>query len=347
MSDKLPLGEGIPADKQRELFALVQHTPVDNPALAYQVAIPKSWSNPSVNAESDDLSTEKLTLLGHFLGPEENGLNPQVQIQAMKLPREMRAAHWLRHFATETERELEALVEPSEHIADSLMAFTIEDVEFKARAFVRVVDDRVFLLFAFSEASLFESLNESFGVSVKMFRLKQAATRSHVEELQQMPLPDEMSFAVPKSWKVVADQASDEHSSCNVFNLDNDGVLNGWLRVESIAKTDDVSVPQLLERLAKPFTDAGVQVAETISLEPMEFENPAILEAATEIRLGNLPSEDGVQQELWLSFIEFETRFVSVTLLTPNRAAVFFVWAMNKRAMEIAVESVAATKDAA
>ncbi len=336
---QLPLGQRFTPKELDELFTVVDDQPYGNPAFAYQLMIPNSWQADRIEAEHPHLDTLALKPLAIFFGEPQAGSPPYVQLQAVRLVKEITAANWLRHFAITTERTLEALNELSPKFADSLVRFQIAHLPFKGRAAARIDGDRLFLLFAFASEPAYDALAETFGVAVTSWQLVHPSNATSIEPLVETTGPARLRFHYPQSWRtLVPEQLPTGKEVVDLYNFDDDQHLNGLIRIKAVSKELGGGLNGLHRSLLEEFQEANLTIQNLYYQAELPIANPrfsrgqyVIYEAVIE--------ESGIAQELWISVFEDAAHYFAVALLTPDKGHIFYVWAINQRAYQLILAS--------
>ncbi len=338
--DQLPIGQRFSEAELQDAFLLVEDVPYQNEELSYRMLIPKSWSVDAVHAETAALTTTQLKPLGIFVGPDEGGLRPFIQLQAVQLTRELSAAHWLRHFAAASGRQVDLLREVSDRFADSQVTFQVEDIAFTARAAVMLDGDRAFLIFAFAPAAMYQAFIDTFGVAVSSFKLAKPSEKPSVEPRQALNVAANVQTMIPTSWKTrTIDDCPPGKAAVDLYNLDAESVLNGWIRIKQTYKDTSSSLEQVISDSKDEFAEAGVALVRVVAKTDMPSSNERFAQGIVEVYNATLASDEALLQELWIAAFEDQQAYYTVSMLTPARSDRFFIWAINHRAFEVVLQN--------
>lgn len=337
-----PIGQNFSKEELKERFHLIKDTPYNNTELAYKILIPKTWESQPIRAESADLNPNTLKPLAIFKGPAKDGTNPFIQIQAVQLVREITAANWLRHYAIATERKLLAIKPISYNFADSVMEFLIEGHPFTARATASIDGDRLFFLLNLALASSYDTFAEIFGVPVVSFNLQNRSSKTSIENHAPYNVHDIVRFNCPESWKyhLITEGRPKGKEAADLFNYDPDGNVCGRMRIKTVEKNVSAGVETEIRDTMDEYEDGNVSIGSL--LESIEVEigayrfDSAVVKAYQADIQGN-----EIRQEVWIAVIEDPKYYVIVSLLTPFREQGFYVWAINRRAYDIVLETLA------
>lgn len=331
----LPVGKNFSQKELTDLFFLIKDTPYDNPDLAYKILIPKTFEAEKIRSEDGLLNSINLKPLGIFRGPEEGGANPTIQIQAVQLKKEITAANWLRHYAIITDRKIPAVKPVSDNFADSLMEFLIAERKFTGRATASIDGDRLFFLLNLTLDSTYDKYKELFGVSVVSFNLQQRSLKQSIENHILYNLHDIIQFRYPESWKYrLPEDMPFGKKGIDLFNFDPDGNICGKIRVKTVEKGVSKGVDTQFKDTLDEYREAGVSKGKLLETINVEIGDDRFDSAIINVYKGDIEGNE-MGQEMWIAVIEEPKYYIVVSLLTPFREQLFYVWAINRKAYDI------------
>ncbi len=339
---EFPIGQNFSKKELKERFHLIKDMPYNNPELAYKILIPKGWESESIQAESKDLNPNTLKPLAIFKGPEHGGANPFVQIQAVQLIREITAANWLRHYAIATERKLLAIKPISDNFADSVMEFLIDGHPFTARATASIDGDRLFFMLNLALSSTYDKLAEIFGVPVVSFNLQRGSSKKSIEKHIPYNLDEIVRFNCPDSWKyrLVTEERPEGKEAADLFSHDPDGNVCGRMRVKSVERNVSSGVETQIQDTISEYRDGNVIVDDLLESVEVEIGSDRFDTGVVKAFSAHVDGNE-IRQEVWVAVIEVPEYYIVVSLLTPFREQDFFLWAINRRAYDIVLETLA------
>jgi len=332
MTDTLPTGRAFSPQEISRLFIWYDAVPYENPELALSLLVPQGWRADAATAESPSLSTTIMKPLVLLAQPDNAAY---LQVQAVRLDHDISAEHWVRYYMIQAGYKPRAMRELSPVFADSLCNFSISDVEFTGRLAVRIVDDRLFMIFGFAPVERFPALSESFGVSVASFKPIQPRSRPGVEPWIRLSAGT-VEFSCPPGWTAIPAKAPKGIAGIDL-TLTVADALTGWMRVKTVSRelpTDmELQVQTTLDGLARD----GLQVSRLMANTGVGLEGTAFTGGFLQVYESHTSAD--LPQELWLAILEDKERYVVVFLVTPDRVDNFPVWARNRRAFGIILES--------
>ncbi len=332
MTDTLPTGRAFSPQEISRLFIWYDAVPYENQELALRLLVPQGWRVDATTAHTPSLSTTVMKPLVLLAQPDDAAY---LQVQAIRLEHDISAEHWIRHYMIQADYRPRAMRGLSPVFADSLCDFSISDVEFTGRLAVRIVDDRLFMIFGFASVDRFSALAESFGVAVASFKPIQPPSRPGVEPWVRLSAGT-VEFSCPPGWSSIPAKAPKGIAGIDL-TLTVADALTGWMRVKTVSRelpTDmELQVQTTLDTLARD----GLRVSRLMANTGVGLEGTAFTGGFLQVFEAHTSAD--LPQELWLAVLEDKERYVVVFLVTPDRVDHFQVWARNRRAFGIVLES--------
>lgn len=337
----LPIGQEIPVQTRKDLFFKVENTPFGNKSLAFSILVPKTWGiDSSLKVASAELSPASLKPLAILRGMAGDSAMAYLQIQAMKLTREITAADWLASHALSSQRSILKNQELSPLFADAQLEFVIEETPFTMRAVARVDGDRLFFVSAFCPSSVYASLEQTFGLMVASFDLTYPTTVTNIEPRLPLRVGGKIRLQHPSSWRPrMHENLPKGRYAVDLYQIDDADSLQGLIRIKLAEKGEISSIPLMLQRAKAELTEAGVELLGELHNAPVEspyelFKSGQLL--IFEASIEGSPSP----QEAWIYLFETVSHFTALSLLTPAREHDHYVWAINRRAFELILNSI-------
>ncbi len=322
----LPNGTNFPPDLLAKALAPVKITPTVEGVLRYQLLLPRGWvllDRPQVSL--NDLAPHRPLVLGLHMGPVVEGGPPFAQIMALGLEREINAADWLRHYAVVSGYEIHTLGEVHSGRADALVSLSVRDERYAARLLVTIVGGRLILALLAVPGRHYEALAELLGVMTASFVTPDEDPDMMIEGLQTVMvgqsaqallpvswLPSPLPEGIALSWANAAGQAQGVlHLSQGPINQDNLQAILG-----PQAKRGALLADRPPEMDAGPFSQGHHRI---YSVTGMDGQAGA--------------------QELWELALQTPQHHISLLMLTPSPAHGFSAWAINRRALDIVLQT--------
>lgn len=337
---KFPIGKSISPEVLESSFLKVQDRPYGNSALAYTILLPKHWrADSSLKVKTSQLGTVTLKPLAIFAGPKSE--HSFIQLHAIQLPKEISAAHWLKHYAATTERKLVDLDELSVLFADSLMTFKIEDHGFSGRAAAKIDGDRLFLVFCFAPDATYPALAETFGLAVSSFKLLNPSSKKTIEPRHQHNLANIVQFEYPASWTPrIAENPPIGKQAIDLYHFDDNKAFQGLIRVKTVNKTVVEQSEDVIKDTVQEYADSNLVLRDKLHSSPVGSYSERFSNGVLIIYNCVIEGNQENTQELWICVFGDDEYYVITSLLTPSRNDIFYTWALNKRAYEIVLESI-------
>ncbi|MDA1015133.1 MAG: hypothetical protein O3A00_11860 [Planctomycetota bacterium] len=335
----LPIGKEFTEDDLQREFFVINDQPYSNPALSYRILIPKRWGVDRIRAPSPELSTSHLKPLAVFGSEDKDGNTLQIQIQAVELVREVRAADWIRQYAVSTERRMRDLKDLSTHFADSLMTFEIQRIEYTARSSATIHGNMLFFVMCLSPSAHYVEVESQFGLAISSFRVTNPMP-GNVEEQTTIEMGEFCTFHCPQSWDI---ESRDEIAGMHLADLASrteDGDLCGAIRIKTIESDGeaDQSEMSLTERAWVECEESGVTIGSELGRPLIQLDGDRFHVVNFVISEATLVT-NAARQEVWICELHGQHHKCVLSMLTPSRQGEFFYWAVNRRAFEIVLSS--------
>jgi hypothetical protein len=338
----LPDGSGFPAAMLAQAMDVVAISPTVEGNLAYRLVLPRGWTVldrplPSVT----EIGALRPVVLGLHMGPIVAGGPPFVQVMAMALEREIAAADWLRQYAAASGYDIRTLGELHSGRADALISLTIRDDRYAARLLVNILGGRLVALLAAVPGEHYEELADLLGLVTASFVMPDEDPDIMVEGLRPMAVAGSTRVLLPASWQVVSATndgakglAGGLVGGLGVHWADAQGIPQGVLHIYAGA-----SMPTEMERLRTilgPSLRQGALLADRLpALEDGPFTG-----GYHKIYSVTETTPDAPPRELWHLRLDGAGSAVDLMLLTPARDHSFSAWAINRRALDIVLQTI-------
>ena len=332
---KLPLGEIYPRDRLRLDFIPYTAAPIDLAELSFRVLVPRVWRQDASGGEA--INSQRLVPLALFAATD---FTAYLQIQGVRLEREISAEHWLRHFLISAGYTAEEIVGRSDQSADSLCDFAIAGKPFRARAAVRLHGDVAFLVFTLCLVEHYAALAEAFGVIVASFQPTAAPRRPTIEDHStgsvDVPPGTPATFSYPASWRFRAVPPVPGKAGADLVAVVDDIPIS-LIRVKMVGPGPMTRAELQIEDTLDEFADAGFTAQQlftetSVAVGDSRFTG-GILRVYTGVTAAGLP------QELWIIAVDGTVDHVTISLLVPDRRHNFLIWAWARRALDIVTTS--------
>lgn len=337
----LPIGEAISPPQRKDQFFHIQDTPYGNRELAYRIFVPKHFAvERGLRATTPEIDTQNLKPLGIFRGETRRGSDAWIMLYAIRLTRELSAAHWLRNYALQAAQEVEALNELSPLFADALMTFELEKVPHTQRCIARIDGDKLFFVQTFVPSDAYSDVADQLGLVVASFDLQFASGVSQVEARAFALLDGRMRIQHPSSWRPrPIENLPAGKAALDLYQVDDAGTLTGLMRIKLAEKRLTPSLSVMLQDAFEELTEAGILPQQELSNQRIEnevelYKSGQLIVYSAELREGSSP------QEIWIYIFETAAQFNALWLITPARQSNFYAWAVNKRALELVISSI-------
>jgi len=295
------------------LFVPCQITPATQPALAYTLKQPKSWRSGS----ADLTHPLELTCLGSFT----DDVQSTVSIQAISLKREISAGDWLKYYALSLSKPILTLKPISVNWAHGILQW---DSAHREHAATIIHGQWLILISCLTTEAAYQALASTFKHIITSFKLLNPPEQATIESRIPYTMANTLQFAAPASWQCQSMQAN----SCTLSQQ------SAQLKLSIEHKTAVIETAEWLEKQLDDFPQLKIQ--NLLHHSRLSSPNVHFSEGHLMIYAG---IDHGESRELWLTRFEDQYHTVTVALLTAARTVDFYLWAVNKRAYGIILES--------
>ena len=327
--DMLPHGRNISSEQVRQNFTWHENEPSDHNDLRFRLLRPKSWQEDPL-PEGMPLSNQALAPLALFSSMQPGFC---LQVQAVFLDREISAGDWLRHFMTVSGYEMLIIRELSAFFADSLCQFAIEGTPFRGRIAVRIHGNLLFMVSGLCPTDDYEALAEVFGVCIASFKPVAELEHLYIETHLAANVSGILNFQYPASWTLQPQtSAVSGKTAVNLISF-TANELSGLMRIKVADKKLPGDRNSQFDDAVDEFSEAGFNTRYQLVDAPVTINNERFLSGLLQVFAG--ATSAGLPQELWVIVLEDDDYYVTIDLLTPERQKHFFLWAQNRRSLDI------------
>ena len=337
MSDnKLPSGKNVSDEHIKQSYNRVQDTPFGNDSLFYRLLVSKEWNPTAIHLqERPVITTEKMMGIGMFVGSQISDSKPFILLQVMNLAQEINAADVLRGYALANDYQLKTLQEDSPKRVDSLVEFQLQGVTYFGRAMMAITGNRVGFLLAAGAPSEYEQLEEKFALASASFEMSNAP-QGHIEAWREYQIGvNWLYFHFPTSWTFDYPDSSDltDRFGLELYNTTADNEVIGIVRAKTVLKKYTTDIGDELQKFMEELEAMGVEFGEIMNRHALPVNAPFI--AAHQVIYQILDKQTNQVREAWVALLEDDQYLSFFALLTTRREDAFSVWAVNKRAWQI------------
>ncbi len=338
MTEILPGGHGFSPEVQRERFVRVE-TGFDLTGRKLTLLVPKTWAAiPPPNPAPDAIDALRMVAFW------SDGTTPpaplSLQVFTGRFPREIAAAHYLRRMATAMRFE-PLVVEPvSSALADSLVGFQVNLVPFRGRLLIRLYGSMVVATLASGPASRYEEMASLYDFLVRGASIENLTAGGPMEPRRDIALGPRLTCQMPGSWTSEHQAGPDRlRGLTEMTSMAQDGTPIGRLRLKWLANQVAGTPPEELEKLRKEITSAGLTIGPRTRATGAESMLPGkLILKAHDVHLATLGNSGGML-ELHRLVVVGRGFTLAITMLNAANQTDFTAWALSRRALEIAVET--------
>jgi len=314
--------------------------PFNNPALEYDIWLPKDWTV-DIPAGNEGAAEQKILrdaaiFKSPFFGTEQ----ATVTIQYVRLVRDISAESWLKGYllagGVTTQEKIAA---PSPQRAATAF-LSVAEARSVYSAITVEMNGNVLMLARF-DIPLW--MKDDFGFLQKRvtssFRMITTDERP-VEEPQAFVLADALKFSHPPSWVISdTDLRDSDNLSVQVNNQSDARRLKGMIRLVAVRRRDVNSFMGEAEKLRAYISDAlGLDISSLASSSDIKLNNRFTF-ARQEIYPATARKGTSARQEVRLIALADRRWYVFLFLVTPAEDQNLDVWAHNTRVFDLVAQS--------
>lgn len=338
-NEPLPTGERITQEERARRFVDRRVSPEANPRYAVRVLVPRTWEPLALPGADEPVNATRLTPLAGWQDPAYATAPAMFHVQAIGMPREMTAAHFVTAYALDQGLTILAMRPVSDVIADALLVQMIKGQKYIVRMAACFDGDRAYIAMGLAHRADYGTYADVFGVMIGSIRFEHPTGRPHVEERVTRTVLDTVAFEAPISFRAkAASGATETHRALDLYQKDPvRKEFCGLIRA-------DVD----LARRAPTFEDEMVYVAahlmnQGVTLgEPTEVPIDVVAEGPVRISTIHQVSgtrADGAPVEAWIALGSVDGAALRVWMLGPAREANYRQWAVNQRGFRVIMKT--------
>lgn len=341
-NDPLPSGERISQEERAQRFQDQLVTPPANPSYALRISVPRSWAPLALPGADAAVSATQLTPLSGWQDPAYATAPALFHVQAVGLPRELTAEHFLVAYANEQDLQILALNGISDVLADALLAQSIKGQPYIVRMAALFDGDRAYVAMGLAHRSDYGAYADVFGAMIASIRIERPVGRAHVEERVTRTLLETIAFEAPISFRAMqVPEGTETHRALDLFEKDPSGELSGLIRVDLDLERRDASAEDELVYVAAHLIKRGI----TLGREPQEIPIDRSTESAiqpTSMHRVSATASDRAPLEVWIGLFRVGGAALRVWMVSPAREARFREWAVNQRGLRVLLSTLRA-----
>lgn len=336
MNDILPIGRNYPKDQIDRNFTLKWISPPGRSTFAFRIMVPSGWVEDDISKyRPEEIDADTLFPLSAFSDSQSHSF---LQVQVVRLAREISAVHWLHLFLEESNHRIDVIVEISDYFSDSLSSFEIEGNRFKGRMAASVSGEFLYIISAFCPESYYETLSEVLGICIASFRVILPPTRKTIEGWQSFSLDGTLRFQFPDSWATYIVPAPPKGKAAVDLISTLQGSAVGLIRVKRVAGFAASSSEVVRSDAVEEIKQIGiVNISENIN--SVHYKGNQRFQAG-KVHVYAGKSEIGIEHEAWITIAEGEDEFCVITMITASKKENFYVWSVNRRAYDIITQTI-------
>lgn len=361
----LPLstGEKIPLEKAQEITREIIQNPFNNhEKYKYSFRLPKNWKESDfakglIETEFEP-SFDIITTLARYFGPSISDMVPFIRIDALDIPFEMSAQHFLNIYMEKNVITTLGQAKHSKNKVEALYLDIMNQATFAVRTMlIKQGDTAIFFTMAVPMET-YEKAEELIGYVMNSFHLLQDVDEV-IEQRKEQNLLGFIDFSYFESWELT--NINDRSTLYASFKLRNKSkvykdVLNGLIDVAIINISPRITIAEELKARIEALKTSNIYVKDLIDtrdlielaekknyeLAKMEIYDAELVEEIDQEKtIGLTQIEAGVTpQEVSFALLSNGDYIVIITLISPTRYRDYQNWARNVTHFEHLVNTI-------
>lgn len=337
MSLELLIESSYTKEQVEEKFKYVEFIEGYNSILQFKVAVPHNWSVVSVKPKEPSVENP-ISLIGRLTSPINS--NFDISVWSAYLASEIHPSDWLEIWCnSQAYNVLDKRIVQSSYgnIADILATKKFNNKNYLCRLFAIKDAERLYMLVSKVEtvsAQEFELAQEISLIAIQTFSLLNPTKQKLAEkfEIKSFQTPEKINFVLPFNWiKEDINEVPDQGQGIVAKNRLNGEivgslfVVSSLINIKNLADIEEILIAKIYNNNFEPVKNSYELINES------QPEQSLSVSIATRRALKN-------KNEYEILSARFHSSKSSITfiLLTPAKATNFEVWAVNRRAFELA-----------
>ncbi|MEM6780893.1 MAG: hypothetical protein AAF569_03430 [Pseudomonadota bacterium] len=340
---KLKLVETMEEEAFNKETKLYSDTPFGDEFLAYEVRIPKDWTQgETYTAEKGESASVSLDILGNiarFDGPPRLDARSYFTLEALNLDYETTARSWFMNFILSNGYTIQGMDEISDRELNALYIYVEDDISYATRLAARINGPRIIVARYFVPLDDFEDEKIIQAQSMTSFKLTNT-TGKQIEIRKTYDFLDQSHFDYPVSWQLNAsDIMSIERMNAEIFSLSESEEMNGRIQIMIVSRLLDTSLSSEVTKFMDSFSIKNYELGSLI--ESHDFKHhPDMDFVKTQSYKLEPYAPTMMKYEYWASLLQNDDYYYIVTMLTPARNAEYFLWTKNVEAFRVVLSSI-------
>lgn len=327
----------IPTDQFAAESTLYSEGTEDNPALAYEIRLPKNWQQ-SQSAQLGSLSANSTLLgeIGKFYGPPSMDGRSRVEIQANTLEYKMTAEQWMIQFLLSSGYNAQGFKVYDNNTAEAVYVLIEDNLSYIVRGLARFNGKQVLFVQYFMPIERWADEKVLQATVVDSFKLKNKIDE-YPEAMEKYEFLDLAALQYPVSWKLYAYPISSidrmKISLSNVTKIDDgkDGQtrLDGKIDLEMISIYEIESLDKEIAKQEEALKATGLVLGDVIETHDNFILNPDYDFVSTRVFEMSGANSKHKGYEYWMTVISAGDYYYFLTLLTASRDNDYPLWVHN------------------
>jgi len=321
----------------------VEGIPFGDPALSYELRIPKDWTvevePPDQPSESGQISNHILGFVARYVSPPRLSRRSTITVETQNMTYEISARNWFVNQILQKGFTLNALTEMSSREVEAIYIEIVDDTAYAVRVRVIFNGPRAILVRYSVPQEDFQKERTIQAQILASFRPMKPESRG-IENRNTHNFLDQSFFDYPASWTLNAPQVlSIERLKALLFTPVEGQKPNGQINLHITSKLLGTTLAEEVQLFKSKMDIPRFKLGKIIETIPLSFDKTISFGAVEVYEM--LPQPVTMMHyELAIAVMEGEDYYYIVSLLTPAREEEFYLWSRNMEAFRIIAQSV-------
>lgn len=319
---------------------LYNEKPSGDPALAFQVRLPRNWVKAADFGQgAQSLAPGMIGEIARYYSPPDLDVRSIFHVMTVRMEERMSLRDWVVNQALVNGYTLEGLREISRNHVESQYVAVEGDRNYRVR--VSAWMGGTYILLAVYKMSYRNWTAEKSLQAMCVSSFKPLALPSDDnQDIDIYNFIEIMQFEYPLSWRLrTYEMRTPDRMKVTVINSDDESASRGWINVRLVQKTPDVDLQNEIDSSNGFLEKGGIVIGSRIEvIDGFDYRKEVTF---GRVEVFSAVSADGRpgRYESWRAILALNGYLGIVNMVTPARDEMFRIWAVNVAAFRRVVET--------
>lgn len=304
----------------------------------FRIVVPGNWK--LAGSSEEPLSADTPSAIAAFEAPFEPFLS--IQVLGIVLKHEITAAHWLQYYLTQRGWISNDVAANGPRKARASCTLSVNGLAMAGLLTATVNGNTLILLQSLCPINRFEAAKDVLNLGVRSFTIAAPVDPNIVEPWTAVQLTPKIGFQFPASWSMRRPtDAPPGKAAVDWMRLNDRQIVQGMVRLKSIDRTQMTTIADAMALTVREFQDSGLEFVNAPTPKQVQAPPPwrgmAVIDAS-----GRTNPQSTLHFQCY--GLEHDAGVVVIACMGPDAKSDFYNWAINIRAFEIALASLAVSR---